>query len=119
MSSKGAIKPVTSSRKRVGDKAVSAKKALLRKFTSITVGSVEVKVLVPSTHELKKRVSESKSVAGRIRTAIARPGVRLNVKASTPMYSADSVDPALIVRKLGATTTRGRFDNNGVFRKVK
>lgn len=119
MPSKGTIKPVTSSRNRVVGKTAAAKKAVLGRFISVTVGSVEVKVLVPSANELKKRVLESESVAGRIRTAIARPGVRLNVKASTPMYSADSVDPALIVRKVGTTTTRGRFDNNGVFRKVK
>jgi len=58
-------------------------------------------------------------VAGRLRSAIARPGIKLNVKATTPIFSADNSDPTLIVKKVGSKTTRGRFNNNGVFVKVK
>lgn len=119
MPSKATNKLDTSVRIKVGGKAAPAPKAALGNWAKITVGSVEVNVRIPTPVELKKRVKESKSVASRLRGAIARPGVKLNVKATTPIYSADMADTTLIVRKVGAQTTRGRFNNNGVFVKVK
>src|ERR1035437_8077349 len=107
-----------------GDKINSRKPASSRNVVAgdwkvISVGSVNVRVHVPTEVELKKRVIESKSLAGRLRFAIARPGIKLNVKATSPIYFADKSDPTLIVKKVGSKTTRGRFNNSGVFLKVK
>jgi hypothetical protein len=89
------------------------------KTRKMAVGQVEVIVRVPSPTEVKKNISESRSVVSRLTTAISKPGVRLNIKASTPVYSVDKNDPDLIVRKRGSQTTRGHFDKKGVFVKVK
>lgn len=100
-------------------KSSTYKQAVIDNWKVISVGNVNVKVQVPNEVELRKRVIESKSIAGRLRVAIARPGIKLNVKAATPIYSADHTDPNLIVRKVGNRITRGLFNKNGVFVKVK
>lgn len=121
MTAKAPIKPVApNSGAKIGSlKSAAPPKAVADNWKVISVGSVEVTVNIPTELELKKRVTESKSVAGRLRSAIARPGIKLNVKATTPIYSADNSDPTLIVKKVGSKTTRGHFTSNGVFVTVK
>jgi len=97
-------------------KLVATKEAMIN---IISFGSVKVDVQVPDIMELKQRVAQSESVAKRLKTAVARPGVKLHVKATTPMYSADSSDPSLIIKKVGNRVSRGYFTELGVFVKVK
>jgi len=86
-------------------------------WKSVQVGSVNVSVRVPTEVERKQRVSESKTVSGRLGKAILTPGVKLSIKSTTPIYAADTKDPNLVVRKVGRNVSRGMF-KNGVFVKV-
>src|SRR4051812_12369748 len=67
----------------------------------VQVGSVNVQVRVPTPIEQRKRISESRSVVGRLSKAINTPGVKLSVKPTTPIYFADDTDTNLVVRKIG------------------
>lgn len=86
-------------------------------WKTVQVGSVNVCVRVPTKIEQKTRVNESKAISGRLSKAIQNPGVRLSMKATTPIYAADTKDPNLVVRKVGNKVSRGVF-KDGVFVKV-
>ena len=87
-------------------------------WKTVQVGSVNVQVRVPTALEQKKRISESRSVVGRLSKAIDTHGVKLSVKATTPIYFADDTDTTLVVRKIGDKISRGMFNKNGAFVKV-
>jgi hypothetical protein len=88
-------------------------------LVNISFGNVQVSISPPTPNELKKRIAESNVLVRKIRSAISRPSIKLNIKASIPLYSADVRDPSLIIRKVGTTRTRGRFNSNGKFIRVK
>jgi hypothetical protein len=102
-------------RKTLGKSGTAIKPALV----NISFGNVQISITPPTPSELKKRIAESNVLVRKIRLAISRPGIKLNIKASTPLYSADVRDPSLIIRKVGTTRTRGRFNSNGKFIRVK
>jgi hypothetical protein len=98
-------------------KANAARRADTPDILVVTLGSVSVQVNRPSDKERAKRVAESKAVATGIRKAVAKPGVRLAMKRTTPVYTVDAKDPQLVLRKIGSTSVRGRFEK-GQFVKV-
>jgi hypothetical protein len=101
-------------------KVARVKEAKTTNWEKISIGCVEVTVRKPTPVELKKRIAESNAALARLRSVIGRlPGIKLKFKSTTPVYWADERDTSLVVRKLGTKTTRGRFDKNGVFVKVK
>lgn len=107
----------------VGKKTQSAatSRAVLRTetgVTTVTFGKVSVEVRKPSVQDVKKRLTESRGLVARLGTAIAKPGVRVNMKKTTPVYTVDTTDPTLVIQTIGKHKTRGRFTNKGVFEEV-
>jgi len=86
-------------------------------YQSVCIGSVQVKVEVPTTAEVQKRLKESQAVVKGIGRALNKRGVKLDLKATTPTFSSDPKQPHLVIRKLGKIVTRGEF-KNGKFVEV-
>jgi len=109
-----AVKKATTGARPLKQKRVALEQ---EEWRNVSIGQVTVNVRTPNAAELKKRLAESKTVATRLRTAIAKPGVRLAVKTTTPIYAADANRPELVIRRLGGRSSRGTF-KNGIFVKV-
>lgn len=86
--------------------------------TTVTFGKVSVQVRKPTATEVKKRLTESRSLVARLGNAIAKPGVRVAMKKTTPVYTVDTSDPTLVIQTIGQKKTRGRFTTSGVFEEV-
>ena len=86
---------------------------------TISFGNVKISVIPPTPGELKKRIAESNVLLGKIRTAIIQPGITLQTHPAIPLYSADEANPSLIIRHVGKAMTRGRFNAQGRFIRIK
>lgn len=86
---------------------------------TISFGNVVINVIPPTPRELKKRIAESNVLLGKIRAAIIQPGITLQTHPAIPLYSADEANPSLIIRHVGKSITRGRFNAQGRFIEVK
>lgn len=87
-------------------------------FALIQFGNVAVEVRKPTQIELRRRVTESRTATSELSKAIAKPGVKVPMKKSTPTYMADPANPKLVIQTVGGKSVRGQFVGNGVFRKV-
>lgn len=83
----------------------------INRLTSITFGSVTVNVRLPTAGELKTRVTQSHHIMQRLKNIVSKPGVRLSIKKSTPIYTVDNSNPDLVIRKIGNEKVRGQFKN--------
>lgn len=86
--------------------------------STVKFGGVTVVVPTPTHAQIKKRIAESSQMADRLIRAIAKPGIKLSLKKTTPVFVADSENPKLVIRKLGGKRTRGEFQN-GIFVALK
>lgn len=86
-------------------------------FTSVKIGSVTVNVRTPTAGEMKSRVDESRHVIVRLKHAISTPGVYLTMKKTTPIYTVDSSNPNLVIKKIGNKKVRGEF-KKGKFKVI-
>lgn len=77
--------------------------------TKVQFGGVTVVAPQPNSQVIKKQIAAGRKAASGLTRAIVQPGIKLKVRASTPMFRADSRDPSLVVRILNGETTRGRF----------
>jgi hypothetical protein len=87
-------------------------------MSTIEFGGVTIVAPTPTPTEVKRRVAESHLMIDRLIKAIAKPGIKLSHKKSTPVFVADSTNPKLVIRKLDGQETRGEFQN-GVFVAVR
>ena len=87
-------------------------------MSTVKFGGVTVVMPTPTPAQLKKRIAESSQMADRLIRAIAKPGIKLSLKKTTPVFVADSENPKLVIRKLDGKRTRGEFQN-GVFVAIK
>ncbi|TVV74330.1 hypothetical protein FOY91_10135 [Sphingomonas solaris] len=77
-------------------------------------GDVTVVAPPPSAAMVQHHVKASTEALERLAKRVAKPGVRLRAKKGVPLYSLDSDNPDVMIRKLNGKTERGRFIN-GVF----
>jgi len=83
----------------------------------IKVGAVTVRVAKPSKDEVRRNVNAGQAALDRVQTKLAQPGITLKLAANVPLYHADPKNPDLLIRKLGKSTSSGRFVD-GKFRAV-
>lgn len=103
--------------KKPAGRGQTAVPATMGGWTAVRLGNVTVGVRTPTPVEFKRRMQESKAVVLNLRSAVGKTGVRIAMKASTPLYEADPDDPNLVIRKLNGKATRGHF-KDGVFVKA-
>ncbi len=91
-----------------------AKKVKTRKTR---FGSVTVTAPAPSKAMVQHNVKVSTQALERVTGRLAKPGVRLHVKKGVPLYSLDSDNPDVMIRKLNGKVERGNFVD-GVFKAI-
>lgn len=72
-------------------------------------GSVTVTAPAPSKAMVERNVKASTQALERVTGRLAKAGVRLHAKRDVPLYSLDSDNPDVIIRKLNGKVERGSF----------
>lgn len=75
-------------------------------------GSVTIMAPSPSAAMVQHHVKASTEALERLAKRAAKPGVLLRAKKDVPLYSLDSDNPDVMIRKLNGKTERGRFIND-------
>ena len=78
-------------------------------------GSVTVTAPAPSEAVVQHNVKASTQALERVTGRLAKAGVRLYAKKDVPLYSLDSDNPDVMIRKLNGKVERGSFVD-GTFR---
>ena len=78
-------------------------------------GSVTVTAPAPSKAMVQLNVQASTQALERVTGRLAKAGVRLYVKKDVPLYSLDSDNPDVVIRKLNGNVELGSFVD-GVFK---
>ena len=79
------------------------------KARRIRFGSITVTSPPPSKAMVRSNVKASTQALERVTVRLAKAGVRLYSKKDVPLYSLDSDDPDVMIRKLNGKIDRGRF----------
>lgn len=74
-------------------------------------GSVTVTAPPPSKAMVQHNVKVSTEALERVTKRLAKAGVRLYAKKGVPLYSLDSDNPDVMIRKLNGKVERGSFVN--------
>ena len=80
-------------------------------------GSVTVTAPAPSKAVIQQNVKVSTQALERVTGRLAKAGVRLYAKKDVPLYSLDSDNPDVMIRKLNGKVDRGSFVD-GAFKAV-
>lgn len=72
-------------------------------------GGVTVVVPKPTKQVIQKRIAIGRKAATNLTKAVVKPGIKLKVTASTPVFRVDPLGPSLVVRTLNGEKTRVRF----------
>jgi hypothetical protein len=72
-------------------------------------GSVTVTAPAPSKATVQRNVKASTQALERVTGRLAKAGVRLYPKKDVPLYSLDSDNPDVMIRKLNGKVERGSF----------
>ena len=80
-------------------------------------GSVTVTAPAPSEAVVELNVKASTQALEQVTGRLAKAGVRLYAKKDVPLYSLDSDNPDVMIRKLNGKVERGSFVN-GAFKAV-
>ncbi len=75
----------------------------------VRFGKVVVHAASPDERLQERNVRTSRSALSRVRGALLKPGVKVQVKAGVPLYHADPEVPGRTVRVLDGEVTSGRF----------
>ena len=78
-------------------------------------GSVTVTAPAPSKAMVQLNVQASTQALERVTGRLAKAGVRLYAKKDVPLYSLDSDNPDVVIRKLNGNVELGSFVD-GVFK---
>jgi hypothetical protein len=84
------------------------------KSRKVRFGSVTVTAPAPSSALVRHNITLSTQALERVAKRLARPGINLRPKKNVPLYSLDSDNPDVMIRKLNGKTERGAFID-GVF----
>ncbi len=76
---------------------------------AMTLGSVTVRVRLPSKAEERRNVVQGQVALARAKRALTRPGVQLSFKRDVPSFEADPVNPRHVIRVLGGKREPGVF----------
>lgn len=79
--------------------------------TKVKFGSVTVAVYGRRTAEVKRNIREGQVALSRAINTIIRPGVKIEVTESVPLFHADPTQPGRIVRVLKGKRVSGVFVN--------
>jgi|GEM_PF-5915528 len=101
-------------------KRTQEKKALNLADTTRTVkfGSVTIVVSPPTQIEVKRNIKAGQAALLRAKKSFLTPGVKLSISRGVPLFSVDSDNPSLLVRKLNGKNDRGIL-RNGQFEVCK
>lgn len=80
-------------------------------------GSVTVTAPAPTKAMVQHNVKVSTHALERVTVRLAKAGVRLHARKDVPLYSLDSDDPDVMIRKLNGKVERGNFVD-GVFNAI-
>ena len=73
----------------------------------------------PTLAQRRLRIAEGQAALAKLPKILAKPGVKLALSKTHPIYVADKREPSLVVQTIGNVSRRGRFDKNGRFVVVK
>jgi len=79
------------------------------KSSTITVGSVTVRVTKPTKEMVQKNIAASHAALARALKELMKPGVKLNPAKGVPLYQADPDNPDSIIRKLDGKLETGHI----------
>lgn len=96
---------------------MASRKIEIKKFGAITVGTTTVMVQLPTAAERKARIRESRRVISKLPRVLSSPDVKVEFKATTPIYEVALSNPKLVTQKIGNAVSCGVF-KNGRFVKV-
>jgi hypothetical protein len=97
--------------------AVIQPRARKSKSRKVRFGDVTVTAPAPSTALVQHNIKLSTQALERVAKRLAKPGVTLRAKKDVPLYSLDSDNPDVMIRKLNGKIERGAIVN-GVFQAV-
>lgn len=89
----------------------SVPRVLGKNAVSVKFGDYRIRTFPPSEATVQSNVAASGRALERIAKKLATPGVLLQSDANIPLYSADSDDPKVMIRKLHGKEERGFFVN--------
>lgn len=79
------------------------------KSRRVRFGSVTVTAPAPSSALVQHNIELSTQALERVAKRLAKPGVTLRAKKDVPLYSLDSDNPDVMIRKLNGKTERGQL----------
>lgn len=86
--------------------------------TTMTFGSVTVKVIRPSAIVVQQNIKDGQAALMRAKTALVKPGVKITRSKGKPLYFGSSERPDVIIREVDGIRTVGKFVS-GRFRALK
>lgn len=86
-----------------------------KELSKFSFGSVTIQVERPSIEEIKKNILSSQMALARAMQAFITKGVKLKVRAGTPLYQANPDNPKFLLRNIDGEINQGIFED-GQFR---
>lgn len=90
---------------------MASKRIAIKQFGAITAGTTTVMVQLPTAAEREARVRESRRVISKLPRALSSPDVKVEFKATTPIYEVAPSNTKLVMQKIGNLVSCGVFKN--------